>query len=380
MRLVVLTTGRQDWGILRPLCEAVRDEDAFELAILAGGMACSSVFGRIVDTIRRQGFVVDAELDWAPEAQDAVAQASAAVSLVGAALRRLHPDALVLLGDRYETAAAALAATVLGIPIIHLYGGEETEGAIDNVLRHAITKMSHLHFVAHQAYADRVIQMGEDPLSVHVVGSLGVDNLLKLILPTRAELERHLGIQLERPLGLVTVHPATLSVRGHRNEVDAVIGAIRSYPATWVVTLPNADPGHEQIREAFLALADESPHVVAVSALGEERYLGLMRLADFVLGNSSSGIMEAPSMRVPTINVGDRQKGRIRSASVIDVPCDVDAILRALARAQSGDFRAAIATQHLPFGAGDAAERIVYVLRRWTPPLAPRKAFCAPVS
>jgi UDP-N-acetylglucosamine 2-epimerase (non-hydrolysing) len=401
MRLAVLTTGRQDWGHLRPLCEALAADPAFELKIIAGGMACSPAFGRIVDAVRDEGFPLAAELEWSPETADAVDQSSVALAEVGRALQVLQPDTLVLLGDRYETAAAALAATLLRVPIVHLHGGEETTGAIDNVLRHAITKLSHLHLVAHQAYAERVIQMGEDPATVHVVGALAVDNVLRRALPTREDLEHDLGISLEPPVGLVTVHPTTLGPDGS-GEVEAVIDAVQAYPATWIVTLPNADPGHEHIREAFQALAaapaalaapDRPPagpaantaaraaqapapgKILLVPALGEERYLGLMKLAAFVLGNSSSGLVEAPSMRVPTVNVGDRQQGRIRSLSVIDVPPDTDAILAALHKAESQEFRAAVAWQPLPFGSGDAATRIVAILRQWRPPVPPRKAF-----
>lgn len=375
MRLAVLTTGRQDWGILRPLCEALQADPVFTVEILVGGMACSSAFGRIVEGIRAQGFEVAAEMDWAPEANEPARQTSVAVALVADALQRSRPDALVLLGDRYETAGAALAATVLGLPIVHLYGGEETEGAIDNALRHAITKLSHLHLVAHPLYADRVLQMGEAPATVHVVGSLGVDNLLKRKFPSREELSKSLGVKLGEPLGLVTVHPTTLSRGGAQNEVTAVIAAIKAFPATWVITLPNADTGHGEIRDALRALAEGSPNIVAVSALGEERYLGLMRQADFVLGNSSSGITEAPSLRVPTINVGDRQKGRVRSPSVLDVACDTQEILRAIRKALSPQWRAVIVRQPLPFGPGDAAERIVEVLKHWVPPRPPRKVF-----
>lgn len=361
--------------MLRPLCEALRDASDFDLILLVGGMACSPSFGRIVDQIRINGFEATAELEWSPESEDAVVQASRALALTGEALRSTTPDALVLLGDRYETASAALAATLHRIPLVHLYGGEETEGAFDNAFRHAITKMSHLHLVAHKTYARRVIQMGEDPSSVHVVGSLAVDNLRKRKLPSKAQLERELGILLHPPVGLVTVHPTTLSRERDLDEVQAVLGAMERYPATWIVTLPNADPGNETIRQAFMEMATRRDRVI-VSALGEERYLGLMALSSFVLGNSSSGMVEAPSLRIPTINVGERQKGRIRSTSILDVPCNTDAILSAILKAESEDFRKAIAFQPLPFGDGNAAERIISVLGAWRPPRPPRKVFC----
>lgn len=375
MRLAVLTTGRQDWGLLRPLCEALRDAPDFDLKVIAGGMACSPAFGRIVDQIRVNGFEVAAELDWSPESEDALVQTGRALMLVGDALRSNIPDALILLGDRYETVAVALAATLLKIPLVHLYGGEETEGAFDNAFRHAITKMSHLHLVAHEAYARRVLQMGEDISSVHVVGSLGVDNIKKRKLPSKLELESDLKIPLIPPVGLVTVHPTTLSREGKIDEIQAIIGAMDRYPATWIVTLPNADPGNEAIRQAFLDMAARNRKVFVVSALGEERYLGLMALSAFALGNSSSGITEAPSLKVPTINVGDRQKGRIRSASVLDVPCDTDAILAAILKAESEDFGNMISGQSSIFGDGDAAEKIIAVLRAWIPPNPPLKPF-----
>lgn len=375
LALAVLTTGRQDWGVLRPLCSVLRDDQRFSLSLAVGGMACSEAFGRVSAAIREEGFAVAIEMPWDVEEADAAIQASAALRMTAAALAELRPDALVLLGDRFETAAAALAATLACVPIIHLYGGEETEGAFDNSFRHAITKMSHLHFVAHPVYADRVIQMGESTGSVHVVGSLGVDNLLTMNLPGREELERILGVELAEPVGLATLHPTTLSQPGKPDELTAVVSAIRSFPATWVVTLPNADPGSSAIRDAFRSLAADCPRVVTVAALGAERYLGLMKLAGFVLGNSSSGITEAPSLRVPTINVGERQKGRVRSPSIVDVNADVEAILRAIRLVLSPEWRARTLAQPLPFGDGKAAERIVAVLASWVPPRPPRKIF-----
>jgi UDP-hydrolysing UDP-N-acetyl-D-glucosamine 2-epimerase len=338
-------------------------------------MACSEKYGTVTHAAEKQGLKIFARMQWDVEAASAPRQTSQALQMVAEALERLVPDAIVLLGDRFETAAAAVAATLLGIPIVHLYGGEETEGAFDNGFRHAITKLSHLHFVAHQTYAQRVIRMGEAPATVHVVGLLAADILRKRHLPTRQQLESDLGLSLEPPVGLVTVHPTTLSSGQATDEVNAVTAAIDRYPATWIVTLPNVDPGNEAIRQAFSDLAASNARVWTVSALGSERYLGVMALSAFVLGNSSSGLTEAPTLRIPTVNVGDRQKGRIRSRSVIDVPCETDAILSALALAESDTFRKAVACQPLPFGAGDATARILAVLRAWTPPVPPRKVF-----
>ncbi len=375
LRLAVLTTGRQDWGLLRPLCAALRDDGHFELQLMAGGMACSPKFGRIIDDIRKNEFEIAHELPWEVEHAGAVEQSASALRTIGEALEIQTPDAIILLGDRFETASAALAATLLKIPIVHLYGGEETEGAFDNSLRHAITKLSHLHFVSHEVYARRVVQMGEDPTAVHVVGSLAVDNILRLQLPGRDELEAYLGLELNPPLGLVTVHPTTLASGENDATLEAVAEAMMMFEATWVVTLPNADPGNRAIRTRFLGMAANAPNVVTVNALGVERYLALMTLADFLLGNSSSGMTEAPSLRTPTINVGDRQKGRIRCPSIVDLPDDAASIIRALEDISGGSLDEEIKGMDLPFGEGDAAAKICAILAAWKPVNPPRKTF-----
>ncbi len=373
-RIAVLTTGRQDWGLLCGLCERLQDSDDFELVLLAGGMACSRHHGRIVHAIESQGFELAELLEWSLD-QEVEAQSAEAVSMVGAALRRHRPRALVLLGDRHETAAAALASTLLRIPIVHLCGGEETEGSIDNALRHAVTKLSHLHFVTHAIYGQRVLDMGEAAEAVHVVGSTSVDNCLGTALPTRDELERELGLKLKPPVGLVTVHPTTLAEEASPSEVDVVLAAIRDVRATWVITLPNADPGHGEIRAALRRFEADTESTVVVDALGARLYLGVMQLSDVVVGNSSSGIVEAPAFGVPTVNVGDRQKGRIRGPSIIDVPADVQATKRALVQALSRDFRETVRSGASIFGDGSAADRMLAILSDWEIPVPPRKAF-----
>lgn len=371
-RLAVLTTGRQDWGLLRPLCAVLRDSDDLELSILAGGMAVDRSFGDVLERIRAAGFEVDRVLPWDVRTAPPWNQCAEASRLVGDSLADLEPEALILLGDRYETAAAALAATVARIPIAHLYGGEESVGAFDNALRHAITKLSHLHLVAHGAYARRVVQMGEDPATVHVVGSLGVENVLTLPPVSREQVEARLDCRLSGTVGLVTVHPTTLAGEKDADVAGAVEEAIRQVDATWIVTLPNADPGNEAIRKRFLALADELGNVVAVDALGEEYYLGVMRHCDVVLGNSSSGMMEAPAVGVPTVNVGERQAGRIRLPSIIDVLPDRDAVKEAVLRALSRECRA----RRVPdtsLGDAGVSRRIRSILASWKPGL--QKAF-----
>lgn len=373
MRLAVLTTGRQDWGSLRSVCAALREDPAFDLRLLVGGMHVSARFGRTVRLIEGEGFVPAALLPWIPDRGDAPAaeQAAVALRLCAEALRRERPDALLLLGDRFETAAAALAATLCLVPIVHLHGGEETEGAFDNALRHAVTKLAHLHLVSHPAHAARVIAMGEAPGAVHTVGAPGLDGARRIDLPDRGALEASLGLPLSAPVVVVTLHPATLG-GDPGAEAAAVVAAMDAVPATYVVTLPNADPGHEAIRTALRAAAGR-PGRVAVEALGEKTFWGLLAHADAVLGNSSSALIEAPALGVPAVNVGDRQKGRLRGKNVIDAVADTPAIVGALRRALDPQFRRAIGSEGSPYGDGRSGARIVDVLRGWRPPVPPRK-------
>lgn len=372
MRIAVLTTGRQDWGILRSTYALLRSNPAFSPILLAGGMHGEPRFGsgqRLAD----EGFTPDEVMRWAGTDTDARPQQQAgdAVRLVGDALAKHRADALMLVGDRFETAAAALAATLARVPIVHLHGGEETEGAFDNALRHAITKLSHLHLVSHRDHARRVISMGEDPANVHVVGAPGLDNLRRDDLATRPELESELGVSLASPVVLVTLHPATLGAAPEA-EVAAMIAAMDRVPATYVITLPNVDPGATAIREQLLA-ASKRPNPghgrCVAEALGERRYFGLLRLCDAMLGNSSSAIIEAPVLRLPAVNIGDRQKGRLRGHNVVDVEATVGAIAEALERAIDPAARAELPHGDGPFGDGQSAARILEILASWTPQL-----------
>lgn len=374
MNVAVLTSGRQDWGIVRSTCAALRAHRTLRLSLWAGGMHESVAYGMTVKDLEADGFVVDEHLSWLDAADmPATAQAARALELIGGALTERRPDALLLVGDRLETAAAALAATLCATPIIHLHGGEETEGAFDNALRHAITKQSHLHLVSHERHAERVRAMGEDPEAIHVVGAPGLDNLRREDLPSKAELERSLGLSLEAPVVLVTLHPATLGA-DPMLEARAVAAAMDAVPATYVITLPNSDPGSAGIREVLLAAA-KGPRRVAVEALGERRFWGLLRVADAMLGNSSSALVEAPAVSLPAVNVGDRQRGRLRGENVLDAGSDTASIVAALRASLTVERRAELRKIAGPFGDGHSAEKIVAVLERWQPPRPPRKRF-----
>lgn len=374
----VLTTGRQDWGILRSTCIALRATPGLRLRLVAGGMHLSERHGSTVELLTADGFEPDARLAWIDEragsdpSDTAPAQAAGALAAVAADLATSRPAALVLAGDRLETASAALAATLARVPIVHLHGGERTEGAFDDALRNAITKLSHLHLVSHPEHAARVIAMGEDPASVHVVGAPALDNLERDDLPDRAHLARELGLALDPPLVIVTVHPATLEA-DPAGLVDAVIAAMDAVPATYVVTLPNSDPLGAVIRERLVG-ASRAPDRVAVEALGERRYWGLLRIADAMLGNSSSGLIEAPAVDLPVVNVGDRQRGRRRGPNVIDTPANPAAVTSALRHALDPATRAALAAHRDGATDGRAGQRIARIIAGWTPPDPPRKS------
>jgi UDP-hydrolysing UDP-N-acetyl-D-glucosamine 2-epimerase len=371
----ILTTGRQDWGIVRSTAVAIRAHPDLELRLIAGGMHVSPRHGMTVEAIRADGFEPDSILDWlgtGPDDPDADEQAGAALTSVGQDLRRHPVDALVLAGDRFETAAAAVAATVNRVPIVHLHGGEQTFGAFDDALRHAITKLAHLHLVSHPEHAARVIALGEDPATVHVVGTPGLDALVRPDLPDRAALEAALGLALDPPVVVVTVHPTTLDA-DPAAAARAVVAAMDRVEATYVITLPNADPGSAEV----LALLDEAgrrPRRVALRALGERRYWGLLRIADAMLGNSSSGIAEAPAVALPVVNVGDRQAGRRRHPNVVDVPSEPAAVAAALERVLDPAFRAALGAADLPLADGRVGERIAHIIAGWHPSIPPRKA------
>lgn len=374
-RLAVLTTGRQDYGIVRPVCEALCQGSTWTPELLVGGLHLGPHRETFRASVERDGFPVASELAGTDSA--GAAQAAAMVVASANALERLRPDALLLVGDRSETAAAAIGATLARVPIVHLHGGEETEGAIDNALRHAVTKLSHLHLVSHELHARRVRQMGEDPRDVVVVGAPGLDNIRRQDLPSRDALSADLGIALDAPVVVVTFHPTTLGGEPGfevARLVDALERLDRATPSTFVVTLPNNDAGGEIVRRSLVEFA-RGPRRTAVEALGESRYFGLLRVADAMVGNSSSGLIEAPVVQLPVVDIGARQAGRLAGQNVIHAEVEVDAIVDGLRRALDPVFRAGLVGTTSPYGDGRSAARVRAALEAWSPPRPPRKRF-----
>jgi UDP-hydrolysing UDP-N-acetyl-D-glucosamine 2-epimerase len=288
---------------------------------------------------------------------------------IGAALAELQPDVLVLLGDRFEILAAAAAAVVARVPIAHLHGGESSEGAFDDAIRHAVTKLAHFHFVAAEPYWHRVVQMGEAPSRVFVVGGLGLDGIKRLPLLGRAALERELGIRFRRRFLMLTYHPVTREPGTGERDLGELLAALDALADTTLVfTMPNADTERGGIAEMIAAFVAGRDHAFVFDSLGHQKYLSCVALADAVVGNSSSGLIEAPSLGCATINIGSRQDGRLRAASVIDCDADRDAIGAALQRISDPAFRASLAGVRNPYGDGGASEKIVAALA--TLPLA----------
>jgi UDP-hydrolysing UDP-N-acetyl-D-glucosamine 2-epimerase len=364
-RICVVTSTRADYGLLRWLMEEIRVDRRLQLQIVATGTHLAPRFGHTVDAIADDGFTVDRTVNITVDGDDARATAQStarAVAGLADAFSDLQPDIVVLLGDRFEVLAAAQAALYARIPVAHLHGGERSDGAIDDSLRHAITKLSHLHFVAAPAYRQRVIQLGEAPAHVFCFGPLATDNFHRLSLLTPELLGRDLGLPIgEGPLFLVTYHPATLGRVAPARATAALLSALdRQREGLFLFTGSNADPGHAAIApliEGFVARHPGRARFVA--SLGQLRYLSALRAAAVVVGNSSSGIIEAPLCGTPTVNVGERQRGRLRAPSVIDATETAPAVTRALTTALSPKFRRRLSKARL---AAPVAPRIRDVL------------------
>ena len=369
-RKVCIVTGtRAEYGLLYWLMKEMGADPDLQLQLIATGMHLSPEFGLTYQQIEADGFTIDAKVEMLLSSDSPVGIAkSMGLGVIGFAdaLDRLKPDILVVLGDRFEILAATQAAMVARIPIAHIHGGEATEGLIDEAIRHAVTKMSHLHFTAAEPYRKRVIQLGEAPGRVFNTGAVGLDNLTQLNLLNRAELEKALDFKLNpAPVILCTYHPVTLSEDDAGYVLGELFKALDRLPSAKVVfTKGNADTGGRVINQMIDDYALKNPErVAAFVSLGQVRYLSLLREADVVLGNSSSGIVEAPTARIPTVNIGDRQQGRLKAPSIIDCDESADSILIAIGKALSPEFQKIAAKGETYFGEDGASKRIKQILK-----------------
>ena len=369
MKVAVVSGTRADYGLLRPTIAAIHRDDGYELALLVSAMHLREEHGLTIREIEADGYPIAARVSaGAPIERDGdfARNLGQAVLEFTDALAGCRPDLLLVLGDRFEVLAAALAATGLGIPIAHIAGGELSEGSLDDAMRHCLTKLAHLHFVATREYAERVCQLGEEPWRVHVVGAAGLEPIRELALLGREALAHALSLErMEAPLLSLTLHPSSLSSERAGEEAGAVVAAIDDVldgAGTVVLTLPNDDPGSAPVRRELLTWSKSHKRVHAFASLGQLRYLSLLSHADAVVGNSSSALVEAPAFELPAVNIGERQRGRIQPPNVLSAPPDRAAIARVLRRALDPAFRASLANIENPYGDGQVSSRILDVL------------------
>lgn len=365
-RICIVTATRAEYGLLAPLLREIRTRDDLQSQLVVTGTHLSTAYGMTVEAIEADGHEITRRVDILAPGDDAGAAArtmAATVEKMTAVFEELKPDILVLLGDRYETLGAASAALLAGTPIAHIHGGELTEGAFDDSIRHAVTKLAHLHFAAAEPYRQRIIQMGERPDRVFTVGAPALDNMRDLEVLERNVLEADLGRRLPAPLLLATYHPATRGDIEPSVGVSALTGALGRFPnASVVFTGVNSDPGHSSVEDGIRAFVAAHQRRVSLHAsLGQQRYLSLMKLADVVVGNSSSGLIEAPALGTPTVNMGDRQQGRLRAPSVLDCAETEDAVAGAISEALARGPSTGIEDDN-PLGDGFAARRMADVL------------------
>lgn len=364
LHVAVITSTRAEWGLLRPVAEAIRSEPALRLSIFATGSHLSPAFGNTVDEITRAGFDVTERVPALADGDDAraVTRSLANVTAGFADLFAARsPDILLVPGDRYEMLGVAGAALIARLPVAHLFGGDVTEGAFDEAIRHSITKMAHVHLVTTEEAGRRVRQLGEDPAHVHVVGSPGLDVIRTAPRVPREEVFRRVGLAPREKLALVTFHPPTLDEAGGPEQMRELLAALDGLGDDTAILLTgsNADTKGREMSRLAAAFAADRPRAAYRDSLGHELYLSALAAASVVIGNSSSGLYEAPSFAIPTVNIGDRQRGRTKARSVIDCAPGRNAIAAALATARELDCSDVVN----PYGDGHASARIASILK-----------------
>lgn len=366
-KICVVTGTRAEYGLLRWVMQGIQDEPDLALQIIATGMHLSPEFGLTYREIEKDGFQIDRKVEMLTSSDTPVGIAkSMGLGMIGFAdaLNELAPDLLVVLGDRFEIFSAVAAALVARIPVAHLHGGEATEGLIDESIRHAITKMSHLHFVAAEEYRQRVIQLGEQPERVFLVGGLGIDSIKRLKLLDRPELEAALGFRLGLRNLLITFHPVTLEAATAGEQVDELLAALSSLEDTELIfTLPNADTDGRSVIQRIMSFVEQHSNAHVFTSLGQLRYLSCLAHVDGVVGNSSSGLIEVPSFKKGTVNIGDRQRGRLQATSIINCMPKRQEIRDAVNCLYSEPFQTELTQVVNPYGEGGASEKIIRIVK-----------------
>jgi UDP-hydrolysing UDP-N-acetyl-D-glucosamine 2-epimerase len=365
LRVGIVTGTRADYGLLSRFIKLIESDNRFISTVFVTGTHLSPEYGYTINELTEEGVndIVPVEILLSSNSRTGIAKTVglATISFADAFSYR-DLDVVLVLGDRYEILAAAQTAMLLGIPLIHVHGGEITEGAFDDSIRHAVSKMANIHFVSTRVFANRIRQMGEIESSIFIVGALGIDNILNFKRMTKDELEDSLKLDVNKPIALVTYHTVTNTRDKSENDIAPLISSIKENPQLiYVITYPNADGDGKSIIKQWESLSGLG-NVILVPSLGFKRYLSLMRYVDCVVGNSSSGIIEAPSFKIGTINIGTRQKGRPTAMSVINVNMDKVAISEAISKCCSDKFKKSLGNMVNPYGVGGAAEKMVEII------------------
>ena len=366
-KICVVTSTRAEYGLLYWLLKEIEADSELKLQLIVTGMHLSPEFGLTYKEIEKE-FKIDKKIEILSSSHtslDICAEMARVYEKFAPALAELKPDILVLLGDRYEIFGVAGVASIMQIPIAHIHGGETTQGAFDEAFRHSITKMSHIHFAATNEYANRIIQLGEDPSRVFNVGGPGIENIKKLNLLNKDEFEKSIKFKLAKKNILITFHPVTLENSSAREQFNELLNALDELEETnFVFTKANSDTDGDVINKMIDEYVSENPQkAVAFASLGQLRYLSAIKFVDIVLGNSSSGLLEVPSFKKATINIGDRQKGRARASSVIDVRPVKEEILAAIKRAYSKEFEQTLKDTINPYDGGNPSKKMVKILK-----------------
>ncbi|QBX81108.1 UDP-N-acetylglucosamine 2-epimerase (hydrolyzing) [Citrobacter tructae] len=368
MKIAVFTGTRAEYGLMYWLMKDIQADPTLQLQLLVSGMHLSPEFGFTWQEIEKDGFLIDEKIEILLSSDSAVGVAkSVGLGILGFsdALMRLQPDLLILLGDRFEALAAAQTAMFLRIPVMHLHGGEITEGAYDDAIRHAITKLSYLHGVSTEVHRHRVIQLGEAPSRVVNVGAVGLDHLQRSSFLALDKLASSLNFALQRPYFLVSYHPVTLGNEPAQESFSQLLSALDAFPEYQIIlTWPNADDGGRKIINQLEKYAQRNPQrVLAIPSLGQHRYLSAIKHAAALIGNSSSGIIEAPAFHVPTVNIGERQRGRIAAKSVLHSPVITENIVQTIHQALNHTYKTADEIIINPYGQGDASAKILTMIK-----------------
>lgn len=379
-KICVVTGSRAEYGLLRGVIDEINKSPKISLQIVATGMHLSPEFGLTYQEIEEDGFKINRKVEMLLSGDSSTSiSKSTGLGMIGFsdAFKELNPDIIIVLGDRYEILSASLTALFENIPIAHISGGESTEGAFDEAIRHSITKMAWWHFVSTNEYKKRVIQLGEDPSRIFNVGGLGVDAIKRLKLLSKKELSKKLGIKFGKRNLLITYHPVTLEKHNSINKFQNLLDVLHDLNDTYLIfTMPNADTDGRAIKNMINEFVKSHPlNTISFQSMGSLNYLSTIQYVDGVVGNSSSGIAEVPTFKIGTINIGDRQKGRIKASSVIDCTTEKDSIRKSIDRLFSKEFQDQLKYIENPYGNGNAAEKILDILEKSSIPLETKKAF-----